>query len=358
MTAWAFVVGINAYDEAATTLKPLAGAVADAADFAEWALDPTGGGVLGENLYFWTCEAPSEPGPNLRAYLDAGAKWPTRPPDFSRPPSALEINVSIDKVACAAAADGATRLYVFFAGHGMQTRSKDFGDVPQACFLAGDFSPEMLSTGIVPCGHLERMLTSLGPPQIVMLLDMCRSRAPLLLPPLAAPWNLRNPNGQHERLAVGRAAQGQAVAFEVPHGAPKRGAFTQLVVEALRNHRVNGQLKVRDLDDYVSGAMPALVRPEVQYPDFHETPRPPTLVLAQGDPPPPTAQLRLTAPGRPAGEKLMLVGGPANEEIELTVGDLPDGIPLAPGSYVIETAEGVTLADFKRVGPEDAHVEI
>lgn len=358
MSAWAFVVGINAYDKKATSLDSLAGAVADAADFAEWVLDPACGGVDPDHLFFWTCEAPSDPGPHLTRYLDQGARWPTRPPDFSRPPTAHEINVGIDRVACAAADAKAIRLYVFFAGHGLQTRPKDFGDVSQACFLAGDFNPEMLSAGMVPCGHLERMLCSLGPPQIVMLFDMCRSKASLQVPTLGAPWNLRNQNNLHERIAVGRAAQAQAVAFEVPHGSPRRGAFTQLVMEGLRQHRVNGVLRVRDLDDYVNGAMPKLVEPEMQYPEFNETPRPHTLVLAQGDPPLAPPQLRLSAPGRPEGELLFVVGGSARTKIEVTVGSLPDGIPLAPGSYVIETAAGAKLADIRHVGPGDSHVAV
>ena len=358
MTAWAFVVGINAYDEEVNGLEPLNGAVADAADFAQWALEPTGGGVAPEHLFLWTCEAPSNPGPDLKPYLDAGAKWPTMPPDFSRAPKASEINAAVDLVACNAAKSGADRLYVFLAGHGAQTRSKEFDDEVQQCFLAGDFTLGMMSTGIVPCTHLERMLVKLGPPEIVMLLDMCRSKAPPQLPKPGAPWNIRPDNGLHRRMAIGRAAQAKAVAYEVPHDDPSRGAFTQLVVEGLRQHRVEGKLMVHDLDDYVSRAIPALVAPYAQFPAIVELPRPPGIVLALGASvqPPPVLKLQFTS--RPAGEQLLLVGGPSNVEIEVTVADEVVAIPAEPGAYVLETHDGEELARITHVGTGDSDVEI
>ena len=69
MTSWAIVVGINEYP--GSGLGPLKGAVADACDFADWALDPTGGNVAPERLYFWTYPWPdADPDrPHLAQYL-------------------------------------------------------------------------------------------------------------------------------------------------------------------------------------------------------------------------------------------------------------------------------------------------
>lgn len=76
MTAWAFIVGINTYPDV-SKLNPLHGAVADAAAFAEWALDPNGGGVLPEHLFLWTCPAPpAHAGGALAHFMAAPTTWP------------------------------------------------------------------------------------------------------------------------------------------------------------------------------------------------------------------------------------------------------------------------------------------
>ncbi len=356
MTAWAFVVGINAYP-AESRLRPLAGAVADAAEFADWLLHAQGGSVAREHLFLWTCPAPANPGPAVAGYMANPTPWPMLVPDFGRPPSAMEINLGVNLVARKAREAGADRLYVFFAGHGFQTKEVAYDEPAQTCFVAGNFHPDMMAPGLVPCDDMARMLKAQGPPEIVLFLDACRSDASLRVARPMPPWNVVPDPGHNLKLCVGRAAQEQRVAYEIPHGKPNRGAFSTLLVNGLRTHRVDGRLTLRELDNFVSEGIAPLVSPQEQWPDFDERPRPWQLVLAEG---PPIGALPKLVIALPAGlpEANVLVGGPQNQRVEL--GGLPgeQELPLEPGAYVVESVGGVVLASFAHVGPGDTHVQL
>lgn len=349
MVNWALIVGINDYG-ADSQLATLHGAVADAAEFAEWALDPAGGDVPPANLYFWCYGLPDAPGPRLTAFLANPTPWPQLAPDPTRAPNAQEICIAVDQAAVNARNAGADRLYIFFAGHGFQTQTFGYGETSQTCFVAGGYHPSLAAAALVPCDDMMRMLTSQGPRHIIFFLDACRSDASRRVPRPAALWNIRNDAGVHERYALGRAAQAKALAYEVPIDAPRRGAFSQLLIEGLRQHRIDGRLTVQDLDDYVSRAMPELVKPYKQFPQIEEFPRPYTLVLAQGAPVGALPTARITYAAVLDGVDLLLVGGPQNVRIALQGGAEPYNIQLSPGSYVIETLTGAQVASFSHSG--------
>jgi uncharacterized caspase-like protein len=356
MTAWAFVIGINDYP-AETGLNSLKGAVADAAEFADWVLHPNGGAVAPANLFLWTFPAPVAHSPVVAQYMANPTPWPMVNPDFGCAPTALEINQGVNLVARQAKAAGANRLYVFFAGHGFQTKEVGYADPPQTCFVAGNFDPEMMAAGLVPCDDMARMLKAQGPPEIVLFLDACRSDASLRVARPLPPWNVVNDPGHNLRVCVGRAAQEQRVAYEVPHGSPNRGAFTTLLVNGLRTHRVGNRLTLKELDSFVSEGIAALVSPYEQYPDFDERPKPWQLVLANG---PPIAALPNLVISLPAGmaESVFLVGGPDNRRRDLGAAPGQLVIALEPGAYVVETAGGAELTAFAHVGPGDTHVRL
>jgi uncharacterized caspase-like protein len=357
MVAWAFVIGINDYP-AETKQKPLNGAVADAADFASWALDPAGGQVAPANLYFWTCPKPAKPPANFQPFLANPTAWPFVGPKFDRPPTAAEINHAIAHLAKQAVQDGATRFYVFFAGHGVQTAPQSFQEDPQSCFVAGDFLPDMPAIGLVPCDDLRRMLCSQGPAEIILFLDCCRNSLPLKVPRPAAPFNVLAPNGLHERCGIGRAAQGASVAYEVPLAQPQRGAFTQMLVFGLREFRVNGSLTLRDLDDYVTAALADMVKPLTQTPDFDEKPRPPALLLAQGPPMGTSVEVEIDFGQVAPGTQLNLVDSEANLIESIPAAAVPVVRFLRIGSYALETSEGEVLAAFNVTGPSKTHVQL
>lgn len=358
MAAWAFIVGINDYPTD-SGMEKLHGAVADAGEFAEWALHPDGGNVQANDLYFWTCPSPTTAHlQRLHQFMLTPKKWPMVAPDFGRPPTASEINMAIGLVATAALAAGASRLYVFLAGHGLQTRPESYLEDPQTCFVGGNYHPTTRTAGLVPCDDMMRMLKAQGPPELVLFLDACRSDGSIKVSRPAGLWDRIADPGHHQRCGIARSAQPQAVAYEVPHDAPSRGAFSKLLVNGLREHRKGGRLTFRDLDDYVSGGIVDLVRPASQYPDFNEQPRPWQLVLASGPAIGAGSNLVVTFSQATFGVGIMLVGGPANIRMPLTGTLQPQSIPLVPGVYALETAAGQELKAFPHVGPGDTHVSI
>src|SRR5437660_374184 len=101
----ALVVGINEYP-ASAGVNTLFGAVADAADFADWALHPNGGGILPDNLYFWTFPAPAAPSKELKNYLQSPRAWNGGPPNPARPPNFVDIVATAVDLAKKAPGDG------------------------------------------------------------------------------------------------------------------------------------------------------------------------------------------------------------------------------------------------------------
>ncbi|SFJ38585.1 caspase family protein [Methylobacterium brachiatum] len=355
MTAWAFVVGIDQYPPD-SKLRTLRGAVADAAAFADWVADPQGGAVAPENLYFWTCPAPTAP----QSAVDLAKKptpWPLTIVDFTRPPTTQDICRGIFMVAVNARNAGATRLYVFLAGHGFQTMQLGYEEPPQNCFVAGNFDPRVAADGLVPCDDMARMLKVAGPPEIVIFIDACREDARLSVARPAPPWNRLADPGHNQVLCVGRAAQERMVAYEVPHGNPSRGAFSMLLVNALSGHRVGGRLTARDLEDFIGGAIGALVAPLEQYPDIDERPRPRKLVLAQGERSVALPDVVIQIVAQP-NEGLMLIGGERNARIPISNQIGTTRIQLEPGAYILETASGAQVCAFAHFGPGATHVQI
>jgi hypothetical protein len=358
MVAWAFVVGINAYP-ADSGLKALHGAVADAAEFAEWALHPDGGAVTAANLYFWTCPAPATASlPTLSQFMAAPTQWPNLTPDFARPPQAGEINQAVELVAIMALRAGAKRLYIFFAGHGFQTKPDSFSEAPQTCFVAGNYHPSAQTRSLVPCDDMGRMLAVNGPPELVFFLDACRSDASIKVSRPSGLWDRRSNLGQNELTAIARSAQPHEVAFEIPLDAPSRGAFSKLLITGLREHRKDGVLTFRDLDDFVSSGIGNLVSPKSQYPDFTEQPKPPKLMLATGPTIGNGSNLVIAFTEEVVGKELLLIGGPNDIRQHLIGSEQPQSIPLAPGAYAIETHAAVELRTFAHSGPGDTHVTI
>jgi hypothetical protein len=359
MTAFALVVGIDVYPEN-TKMATLQGAVADAADFADWALNPAGGNVAPEHLFFWTYPPPAAPGPHLAAYMGAPTRWPYVGPDFTRAPQAMEIVRTVPWLADTSVAKGADRMYVFLAGHGGQTRADEIDEDPQNCFIAADYAVDMPAVGLVACDDLRRYLIKAGPEELILFFDCCRNSMPLKVGKPPSPYNRISAKGHHRRLGVGRAAQDSCVAYETVPGTAGavRGAFSKLLVGGLREHRVDGRLTLRDLEEYVSAGIGELVRPKMQYPDFVEKPRPPAILLSVGPPLSATVRLNLNFVNVVQGAQFEI-----RDQFDVlvqagTVTAVRQTYALPIGSYSIDTANGATLRVFHHLGPGDTDVDI
>jgi hypothetical protein len=358
MKNWAIVVGINVYPEQAGQ-PPLNGAVADACDFADWVLDPQGGNVPPEQLYFWTYPSPNPlPPGQLGAYLNAEQpSWYSsddgwQPINSTRAPKAMEITSTIEQVGrtsrSTALEEGdieTRRIYVFLAGHGI--RAQTFERNEETCFLAGDFRPlpSNLAAGLVPCESFRKALLYNRFDEAILFTDCCRSetaRLTLKAQPVSdyggdpiATWGMAF------------AAQDGEPAYETLTP-PVRGAFSSALMHGLRTHRPGpgGQLHAAPLRDFVisnirsytnSGQVPNLLyRPDPDGPLI--VTGNPAAVMAHPDGP------LIDVSALANGTVLILNGGdnkPVPGVAPFTVTGLTLQLPpLAVGLYLIEIADG------------------
>jgi hypothetical protein len=355
MTAWALIVGINDYPSAAG-LNGLKGAVADAADFADWLLDPQGGGVDPAHMLFWTHPAPANPSAALSLYLQNLIAWPSGNPDFARPPRATEIKRAAFQLAYDAGPANVDRLYVFLAGHGVQTTPVSYEEDPQNCFAGGDYVPTYPSDGLVPCDDLRRAMMRLGPGEVVLFFDCCRSPTPINVPRPVLGALQYNAQGYNVRCAVGHAAQPGSVAYETPVGNPARGAFSKLLMCGLRKLRYSQALTVEQLENYLLMGIGNLVAPHNQKPSIDVIPKRDKLVLVQGPAlgPPPDLVIDLSL--LPAGSPVV-VRDPDTKVFKNLIADAQTQTFAAPiGGYSLETPTGQVLATVNHLGPEPTYV--
>ncbi len=365
MRARALIIGINIYPAAASQIE-LKGAVDDAIDFAQWALDPAGGGVAQADLHFWTY--PAKPMPAGLEYLGQPDRpWPAvaAPPNFEVVPHARDITHAAASLASAAAqnvedTEEHERLYVFLAGHGATLKLTDYNSDPQNCFLAGDYIPND-PTGLLPLDKLRIMLEHRGPQESILIHDCCRSNLPLNVPNPVLSTDFLNPTELNSFWLIGRAAKYGELAFEVPHDKPVRGAFTKILVQALRQYRVRNELTIGQLRGFVEKGVALEVKPSEQVPSLLTKEGTQDFSLLQGAPTgePPAVHIRPPAGG---GEIRILDGEAQMVEDD----DLQNPIPLngedvivvrlMPGSYIFEHDPSGEEQPHFHFGPEPTYV--
>jgi hypothetical protein len=351
MVAWALVVGINQYP-AKTGLSELQGAVADAVDFAEWALDPGAGGVDPANLLFWTHPAPPTPGPLLAAYLANIPDWPGAPVDFGRGPTSTEVKLAARDLALAAGQSKVDRLYIFFAGHGVQTNPNDWGHDPQTCFAAANFELEFSADGVVPCDDMRRMAMNIGAREVIIFLDCCRTDLPYRQP-VAFGGEFVDHQGFNECCGVGSAAAPGSRAFETPKRNPNRGAFSKLLVFALRQVREDGRLTAVGLENYLKLAIGPLVSPDHQNPIVEVHPHGHDLVIVEA--PPYGPDPRIIIDGTVLGEAEAYLLWPDRSRSLIDLSEVVP-IPAPVGAYAIEIPKLGIEKFVHHFGPEDTLV--
>ena len=358
MTARAVVIGINSYPNLE---KSLQGAVADAIDFAVWAVDPAGGGVDPDDLYFWVHPQPAAMPEDMERYITDARPWPREPkPPFHQAPTKQPLLTALRAAAAGAATaqengGGQERLYVFLAGHGAMTKRSGTDKDPQNCFLAGDYEPGEGAFGLIPLDDLRRLLEMRGPAEVLIFCDCCRNELPLTVPaPVLETIELED-LALNEQWLIGRAAAPGAIAWETPSEKPARGAFTKLLVQALRQYRVDGQLTLPELRGFMKYGVAADVSPRLQVPKFSLKDEDLGFVIAAGAPVGALPQLLVTFAAGQTGEVRLLDSGSssvaseqiANGEVVLT---------LPPGQYTIEHQDSGLEHSVFHTGPGTTHV--
>lgn len=353
MTACAFVVGINDYSEAAG-LRRLAGAVADAADFADWALDPLGGKVAPADLHFWAWPwPPPSPSPALAPYIAAPPAWPSRGATNrqSGPPTAAQITQAIGEVVKGARDTGIERIYIFFAGHGIMVDRRRNDERPQSCFMAGDYVAGY-ADGLVPCDDLQIGLERIGPAEVILIFDCCRTE---LSPTTNRPsfnWDNYDSLGYNRWGASARGAMPGTLALEIDEETNPRGAFSRLLTFGLRHLRIDDRLTTEQLEEYVYSQIGPLVRPRTQKPDIQFWPRREVFTLVDGPPLPPGLTLHVTFEPPHLGKMVLLRDYRLDTlaEIEASPEGWSGALPI--GKYSLEIpAERLSVA-VTHFGPE------
>lgn len=353
MTAWAAVVGINEYGPT-SGLNLLSGAVADAEDMAGWLLDPQGGGVAPEHLWFWSYPPPPAPGAALQAALATPPAWPLGAPDYSRAPTGREIRTLLHHLADEAERQGIDRLYVYFAGHGAHTDPLSTTVDHQACFIAGDFLPKDQSESLVGGEFTRIAMERIGPAEVVLIMDCCRTPLSRLEPDPPGIGRILERRGVNKGIGIGLAAARDAVAYETPRDAPSRGAFSKLLVHGLRNLRAGGQLTASQLEGFIREGIGPLVAPDRQVPSIDIRPKEYDLALAIGPPLDPPAEIVIDLSGRPVGEQIVMQR-PDRSTQTLTAGPDPHILQEPIGLFGFEVP-GNEVVVRAHIGPEATYV--
>jgi Caspase domain len=343
---WAIVVGINQY-RTRTGQRPLNGAVDDACDFAEWALDPLGGNVAPDRLYFWAHPWPTPNPQHARLIAYLGGTPPdwyssddedmTAPIDRTRAPNADEIVLTgelagnlVREARYEGLGDGADRIYVFLAGHGM--RLPVYGeDARQTCFVAQDFRAQgsNLASGLVPCESFRRTLRNGRFDEVVMFLDCCRTD-PSATMLKAQPISDLSADAQEQGWSVGHAAHENGRAYETL-GPPVRGAFSTTLMDGLRGwrHPATQSLNADELQAYVRANISSSTQ-EIQKPYFDFLPRDPCLTIVTGE-----ATIVLPNPAGPLVHIDALEAGTSLEVVDANDIVFWQGGPFAAGTPAI-----------------------
>jgi hypothetical protein len=260
--------------------------------------------------------------------------------------------------------DETRRIYVFFAGHGVQTNTYGSTTEIQTCFVLGDFRPDNAAvSGLIPCEDFRRALLSGGFDQVFMFLDCCRvamTKLNLPAPSIGSP-NSRIP--PEPKWGVGNAAQKNKIAYEttIP---PLRGAFSKTLLDGLRTVRdpANQTLTVESLKVYVRDKIGSCITNE-QRPDFPCDPSDPSPVVLIGPaiPLPQTlADIHITFGALPAGTIVHLCddkGQPVGDPIAAA----PEGITIKALSgqfYSLDVAGRDLSKAFRHAGPGVTHVSL
>ncbi len=374
MTTFAIVIAMNDYPPRAQQ-PSLRGAVSDAAAMAEWLLSPSGGDVPPTQLYFWSNPAPPAPLPGSRlARFLPGNPWAAAA--GGGPPSAGEIWMLSVDLPPVMQVSGATRLYIYFAGHGAMTRPLSAGDRPKSCFIPGDFYPSLPSLNLICCEDYMNQFIKAGVPEVVLFQDCCRSALPANVPAPQVPTN-------NSALAAagywlnGRSAQPGRPAYEITSQGGQRGAFTVQLLDGLDQRNPSGGLLASDLDNYVTTSLASALSPPMQQtPDFSDCfPAAHKFTLFQAPPAPSTGSQRgplapaaLTHPpahpgleihvSQPPATPLQLVDSKATVVLSQIGAGATSVAHLPVGLYSLETPDGLFVHPFAHTGPDVTHVDV
>jgi uncharacterized caspase-like protein len=345
---YAVVVGINRYPG----IGDLAGARADAEQFAAWLADPAGGALPASNVKTVCATEADE-----AAYDCAHVARPTNNEiDYALQKVTRELKATLD---VDPSAWERSRLYLYVAGHGFAPQGGE-----GALFLANAES-DALSRNIELPEYRRWCTTCAWFREVIVFADCCRTRVRSAargygprLDECAAPWN-----GKSSTWLIGYGSTLGKPTYELPTPGvddEARGYFTGALLEGLRGAAARdegGALTATTLSAYVKAVVTERTQNQ-QYPQEAQIVGPLTADIRFGTTlAPPKRLATLVLPAGFAGVAKVVKDGREIAAWDGTNKEWP--VELEDGLYEVE-ANGAVLANaglFKVAG-EDRRVEL
>lgn len=278
------VVGINRYPD----IRHLRLAKGDAEKFAEWLLNPAGGGLLSQQD-----EGTLLPGGHVGTIVVDDANVPDGMPRENARPMKKEVfqklhefRKAIEQHVEAHPEDWSkTRFYFYVSGHGIAPDARD------AALLLADAGQEAYDENI----SCDRLLSFLGKRQpfreVVIFADCCRERVGSV-PLGAVPGTLGNKDNGSVLTAFCCATYFGDLAYEPPVGEDpdtQRGYFTQALLEGLGGQAAeppgDGVIDTNTLAKYVKQRVRDLTKQRKQQePKMESDPASPIVFRPAGPP--------------------------------------------------------------------------
>jgi uncharacterized caspase-like protein len=226
---YALIIGIDHYVRNQDGLRTLAGAIRDSNLFYDWVTDPAGGNV---------------PETNVKLVQS------TADPVF---PNIDWIDEQIEDIfkMVVPMADGADRLYFYFAGHGLSDKS----DPDNNALCASNWTSRLATRAMSTSGHMKLFnITGLFR-EVIYVTDCCRNAKWYARPVESAvtPELYQGPYAGAVSFFKAFATQYNDESYEVmSEGGETEGIFTRVLVRGLRGEAVeNGTLDGAALRKYL-----------------------------------------------------------------------------------------------------------
>lgn len=254
MNDFALVIGIDDYDQEDKGLANLHGAKDDAFDVAKWLMDENGGGIEKENCHI------------VISNFDPLAPF--------HPQITKELKAIVKKAQ--ADPDNSNRLYFYFAGHGV-VEELEFDELDyDAGFCLANWTELSRRAALSARAYRKIFVRSGLFREIVILADCCRNPK-IKVEALPPEIDFKERLGPHRkaRLFIGFSSQMGEPSYEMPDEEGKvRGAFTEVLMEALRGGAVNasGDIDGDSLTGYLKKRLPEVTQRKyniVQEPQIH-----------------------------------------------------------------------------------------
>lgn len=249
----AIVVGINLYPG----LGNLSGAENDARSFYDWLISPLGGGVPTDNVSLITTSKFHPPDP--LGPTDAKPEIGALQRAFDR---LLDISEKNDD-----AGKGlriGRRLYLYFAGHGIELNHYD---TAQNVLLAANATRQRIGYHFHATGYLNHFLRKGCFEEAVLFMDCCREPDLRQCPLNSVPYDTgRQASSKPTNQLIGYATKSGRLARERLIGGATRGVFTTALLAGLGGAAAegNGDITATSLSNWLYLHMKDFLTPEEQ----------------------------------------------------------------------------------------------